>query len=472
MHADKDIVNRARSGTREPAAGSFAAWSVRGRVRLAPAFDLPMSVWREPLTWRRPVWLVVVTLVLLCYPNSSTTQTVSLARPTPGDAAAVLLMLVSGWQLLRPENLARLKSPWLLPPAGIALAASVSTLFAHDPVLAAAGLIRVLELFVLVPVATLLAVRDRRDMMIALVAVVGIALLEAAVGLYQALTGSGAGFGSADIRAVGTFGIGDQLAMAAFVAIGLMLCIAAAMTLHGRARGWSLIAAVFLVAALAASLSRGSMLSAGVAIVVMAAVAGFRRLFILLFVVAVCGILAFGVVGASNSVVAERFGTITSSGSAPDRSVHDRYDLWSAAVSMWHTAPVTGIGVKNFALFRDGEAPLSLSSGSDAASDGRYVRVQLLSPHDEYLLVLAEQGMLGFVALVGLGFAFVVGPLTRLRVAVDPQDRWICLALFGLGVRHLVDFAYGDVAGSDALLLAILFGLALRCAVGSRAELS
>jgi O-antigen ligase len=465
------VVKRAANGRGQRLVMPSDPWPVRSRWRIPSAFDLPMSAWREPLSWRRPVWLVVVTLLLLCYPNSSTTESVSLARPTPGDAAAVLLILVSGWQLLRPENLARLRTPWLLPPLGFALAASVSTLFSHDPVLSAAGLIRVLELFVLVPVAAFVAVRDRRDMMIALTAVIGMAVLEAAVGLYQFLTGSGAGFGAQDIRAVGTFGIGDQLAMAATSAIGMILCLAAAMIMHGRARFWSLVAAGFLVAALAASLSRGSLLAAGVATVVMATAAGFRRLFILLIVVAVGAILAFGVVGASNSVIAERFGTITSAGSTPDRSVHDRYDLWSAAVSMWQTSPVTGIGVKNFSLFRDGEAPLSLSSGSDAASDGRYVRVQLLSPHNEYLLILAEQGLLGFVALAGLGFVFVLGPLVRLRVATAPRDRWICLGLFGLGVRHLIDFAYGDVAGSSALLLAILFGLAMRCAAGSRAEL-
>lgn len=439
-------------------------------LEIPPAFGQPISAWSEPRGWRRPIWLVALVLVAISYPYSSNSAEVSLAKPTPADAAAVLLLAVVGWQLLSSEHLARLRSPWLLPPIAIAFAASISTLASHDPVLSVAGLVRVLELFVFVPVAVMLAIRDRQDMRIAMLGVVGVALFEGGIGLYQFATGSGAGFGNENIRAVGTYGPGDQLAMSTLVSVALLICVAAAFTLNGRARVYALVVGGVLLLALLASLSRGSLLSAGVAIFLMAAFAGFRRLFLLLFTVALAGILLLGVADTGNSVIAERYGTVVSTGNAPDRSVQDRYDLWGAAVSMWETSPVTGVGVKNFALFRDGEAPLAMSSGADAASGKDYVRVQLLSPHNEYLLILSEQGILGFVALLALMFVVVIGPLRRLPTSSRPMDRWIVLALVGIGIRDLVDFAYGDVAGPSALFTATLFGLALRVAAGAQAE--
>jgi O-antigen ligase len=444
-------------------------WRRSLRPVLRPSRPLPPD-WREAAFWKRPVWLVVLMLVLLCYPNSSTTDTVSLARPTPADAGAVLLILVVGFRVFSDEIMVRLRTGYLLPLIAVTAAAAISTLFSHDPVLSAAGFARVLELFVLVPAATFLAVRDRRDLVTVLGAVVGIAVFQGLVGLYQTVSGSGASFGSSDVRAVGTFGIGDQLAMATLVGCGLVLCVGAALTLPGRRRLVAAGGAAFLALPLAVSLSRGSVLAAGVATLAVAVVTGWRKLFALLITVAIVAIVVFGVVGAGGSVVGQRLVTIGSSGTAPDRSVQDRYDLWQAAERMWQLHPVTGVGVKNFVHFRDGEAPLDLSSGSDAASGGRFVRVQLLSPHNEYLLILSEQGLLGLAALLSYLFVLIVGPLRRLRGSVTPVDACIAVGFFGLGVRALVDFTYGDVAGSSALLLAVLFGLGIRCAQGNRGD--
>jgi O-antigen ligase len=370
-------------------------------------------------------------------------------------------------QVLRDESLARLRTPYMLPLVAIAVAAGISTAFSRDPILSLAGYARVLELFVLVPTATVLALRDRRDLLIVFWAVVGVTVFEGLVGVYQFLTGSGAGFGAANVRAVGTFGIGDQLAMATFVGVGLLLCLAAALTLPGRPRLLAAGVAVFLCLPLAVSLSRGSVVAVVVAGAVTSLVAGWRRAMAVLILVTIAGTITFGVLGLGRSVVGERLATIGTSSSAPDRSVQDRYDLWQAAGRMWQQNPVTGVGVKNFALYRDTQAPLDLSSGSDAVSGGRYVRVQLLSPHNEYLLILSEQGLLGVAALLSLLFMLVIGPLRRLLRSAEPLDRCLALGLLALGVRQLVDFIYGDVAGSSSLLLAVLFGLGIRVSQGA-----
>jgi O-antigen ligase len=456
------------TGTGTPTRTEYASepdqpWRLLLRPALRPSRPLPLT-WRDRGFWLRPVWLVVLLLVALCYPNKATTDTVALARPTPGDAAAVLLVAVLGLRLFTDEMVTRLRSPFLLPLPAIAVAAGISTVLAHDPVLALAGYVRVLEIFVVIPAATFLAVRDRLDLFVVFFGVIGVALFQGVLGLYQFVSGSGAGFGSADVRAVGTFGIGDQLAMAVFVGCGLLLCLSAALTLSGRWCVLATCATVFLCLPLAVSLSRGSVLSVAVAAAVATVAAGWRRAVAVAIAALVVGVLAFGILGVGGSVVGERLATIGSSGSAPDRSVQDRYDLWQAAQTMWKQNPVTGVGVKNFADFRDSQAPLDLSSGSDAVSGGRYVRVQLLSPHNEYLLILSEQGVLGIAALLSLLFVVIVGPLRRLLRGSDPVDRCLSLGLLALGVRTAVDSVYGDIAGSSALLLAVLFGISLRYA--------
>ena len=66
--------------------------------------------------------------------------------------------------------------------------------------------------------------------------------------------------------------------------------------------------------------------------------------------------------------------------------------------------PVTGVGLRHFPLFRDTYAPMSLSSGGDVldATQG-FRRVELLSPHNFYLLVLSELGIVGAMAFATCG---------------------------------------------------------------------
>src|SRR5207244_12287288 len=89
-----------------------------------------------------------------------------------------------------------------------------------------------------------------------------------------------------------------------------------------------------------------------------------------------------------------------------------RYGLWRAATGMWTDHPITGVGLKNFASFRDEYAPLSVSSGSDVADPvSGFQREPLLSPHNMYLLILSEQGLIGIsafaVPFAALGLAAV-----------------------------------------------------------------
>ena len=273
----------------------------------------------------------------------------------------------------------------------------VTTVASPDIASSLSGFVRDVQIFVLVPLAVVLLVRDRRDLGIVFGAVLGLGLGEALYGIWQAATGAGASIGGANVRAVGTFGAVDVMAMS--VVVGFALLVLTAFTLVAPRYGAAAVPVALaglgvLALALLLALSRGSWIALAAAVGLMLLV--FDRW--LAVKAAVCcaalGLVAFGVLGGG--AIAQRYASIAGSVSAPDQSVSDRYDLWAAAGRIWADHPVAGVGVKNFPAYRDTYAGIELSSGSETDDPvNGYTRQPLLSPHDEYLLILSEQGALG-----------------------------------------------------------------------------
>jgi O-antigen ligase len=169
----------------------------------------------------------------------------------------------------------------------------------------------------------------------------------------------------------------------------------------------------------------------------------------------------------------ERVGSITRVADAPDQSVTDRYTMWAAATGMWRERPLTGVGLKGFPEHRDAHASLALSSGSETDGAGAgYRRQPLLSPHNMYLLVLAEQGLIGLLALAGSWLALLVLGLRGLRRARRERGSVpdCAFVVCGLLVWQLTDFAYADIGGPSTVLTAVCFGLAAWWALGSAAR--
>jgi O-antigen ligase len=408
---------------------------------------------------RSPLVLVILVLVAICWPSNKASTEISLARPTPADVAAVALIGYLLRRLLRPHGPGQLRTGWLAPAAAVTATAGASVFVAAAPGLALAGYVRFLEIFVLVPVAVAVTVRRLADAVVLVTAILAVGALQAVVGMTQFLTGTGAGFGTADVRAVGTFGAGDPLAMGDVTAIAAMILVAALVSYRGPVR---LAAAAGLppaVVALAMSLTRGAMLAFAVSLVVVAAASGWQHLLGLTLVAAVMAGLTLGLTGVG-STVGDRLATIAAAGSAPDQSVQDRYDLWGLALHVWRDHPVRGVGIKNFAGYRDTYAPLGLSSGGDVASERQYVRVQLLSPHNEYLLILSEQGLPGLVGYLSLLVAVLAAP-TRLRRRPEPTARFAGLAMLGAAVQLCMVTIYGELGGPSALLDSVCIGLCL-----------
>ncbi|CAM5717106.1 Membrane protein OS=Streptomyces fumanus OX=67302 GN=GCM10018772_05870 PE=4 SV=1 [Streptomyces fumanus] len=379
----------------------------------------------------------------------------------PADAASAVLVLWCAVRLLRERRrpLPRRAALVLgLPVLGLAAAAAG----APAPGDGLLGFVRYLQVFVLVPAAVLLLVRDRRDVRLVAWALTGLALWQGAVGTHQYVTGTGASYQGEPVRAVGTFGPQDVMGMATVVSVGLVCAAGLALGRSApRERAVAAGCATALTVPLALSFSRGAWIATAVACALLLALSGARRALAVGAAVTAAGVVLVGGLGLGTAMLQERVGSITRVADAPDRSVTDRYTMWAAAVGMWRERPLTGVGLKGFPEHRDAHASVALSSGSDTEGAGAAFRRQpLLSPHNMYLLVLAEQGLLGLLALAGSWAALLVCALRRAALAGSGPIG--C----GLLVWHLVDFAYGDIGGPSTVLTAVCLGLAARCAVG------
>ncbi|MFE6172311.1 O-antigen ligase family protein [Streptomyces sp. NPDC056464] len=412
------------------------------------------SVLPRPVLPFLPVLPVVAVVVLLGLPVAPD------SAASPADAASGLLVLCAlGHAVLRARRPLTRTALMVfgLPVVGIAVAAA-GAMTAGDAI---TGLARYVQVFVLVPVAVLLLVRDRRDIRPVLWSLVGLALWQGAIGVKQYLTATGASYQGANIRAVGTFGPSDVMGMANVVALGIVA--ATGLALGARERRQRVVAALCALALLlplALSFSRGAWIATAVACGAQLLLAGLRGAAKVFAAAAAVTVVLVGGFGVGATALEERLTSITQVTDAPDQSVIDRYTMWAAAADMWHEHPVSGVGLKAYPAHRDGHASLALSSGSDTGGAGQAFRRQpLLSPHNMYLLVLSEQGLLGLLTVVGSWLALLLLALRRMR-RTGGRLRAVGLPVCGLLLWQLVNFAYADIGGPSTIITAVCFGLA------------
>ncbi|MFF9600907.1 O-antigen ligase family protein [Streptomyces sp. NPDC014684] len=405
-----------------------------------------------------PALSVVAVVALLALPGRAG----GAGGAGPADAMSAVVVAHCAVRLLRERRrpLSRTAAVILgLPVAGLAVAA----MGAVSPAAGVAGLGRYLQIFVLVPAAVLLLVRDRRDFRLVAWSLVALALWQGILGVHQYVTGTGASYEGEDVRAVGTFGASDVMGMATVVSFGLICAVGLALGRAPVRERWAAAAcALALLPPLALSFSRGAWIATVVTVAVQLALAGPRRALRVGAAAVAAGVVLVGGFGLGTAMLQERFDSITQVADAPDQSVTDRYTMWAAATDMWREHPLTGVGLKGFPEYRDGHASLALSSGSDTAGAGSaFHRQALLSPHNMYLLVLGEQGLLGLLGLAGGWLALLVCGLRNLwRTRRSRGGRECALIACGLLVWQLVDFAYADIGGPSTVLTAVCLGLA------------
>ncbi|WTK04103.1 O-antigen ligase family protein [Streptomyces niveus] len=418
-----------------------------------------------------PLLPVLAVVALLAVPVTGPAGDGSAGSGTVADAASALLVVFCLVRVLRERARPLTRTAALvlgLPVFGVCVAAITS----YDPVSSLPGVARYLQIFVLVPGALLLLIRDRRDFRLVAWSMVALALVQGLIGVVQYLTGTGASYMGEDVRAVGTFGPTDVMGMATVVSYGLVTAVGLALGARPgsgrRQRAAALGCAALLFLPLVLSFSRGAWIATVVAVTLQLALSGLRRAARVALVAAALGVVLVGGLGIGTQMVSERLGSITEVTEAPDRSVTDRYTMWAAAAGMWRTDPVTGVGLKGFPAYRDSHSSIALSSGSDTAGAGMgFQRQPLLSPHNMYLLILSEQGLLGLLALAGSWAALLVLALRRLPGARRGR-RGVDCALVGAGllIWQLVDFGYADIGGPSTVLTAVMLGLAAWWALG------
>ncbi|MFJ6655891.1 O-antigen ligase family protein [Streptomyces sp. NPDC091377] len=380
----------------------------------------------------------------------------------PADVVSALVVGHCALRLLRQRRrpLSRTAAVVLgLPVVGLAVAAAG----ASSATAGLSGLGRYLQIFVLVPAAVALLIRDRADVRVLAWAFVALAGWEGAVGVHQYVTGTGASYQGRLIRAVGTFGAQDVMGMASVVSLGLVCAVGLALG-RGPLRHRLLAAgcALALLLPLALSFSRGAWIATAIACAAQLVLGGLRRALKVAAVAVAAGMVLVGGFGVGSALLQERVGSITRVADAPDQSVTDRYAMWAAAGGMWRDHPVTGVGLKGFPEHRDAHAPLALSAASDTEGGGEAFRRQpLLSPHNMYLLVLSEQGLLGLLTLAGGWLALLALTLSALRRTRRRTGPGLDCALVatGLMVWQLTDFMYADIGGPSTVLTAVCLGL-------------
>lgn len=412
--------------------------------------------------WVRPAWAVVLTIVLVGIPYRSGAETQPGTHITLADIGAVVLV---GCTLLRllldRDDRKRLQSWVVLPLLLLAASLLLSTVFApvHSPL---SGAVRYFEIFVIVPFCAYLAVRDTEDEELVMRAVLGLGVFEGVIGVYQYFTGTGAGFGAKAVRAIGTFGAYDIIALSKVVGYSLIVAVAWAMSGDARRRRAGVLWAAFLVMPLAMSLSRGSWLGAILAISIMLLAWDLRRGLAILLV----GTLVFALGVASqgpNSTERKRLDTLVRAVSGtPDNSVKDRYELWAASIGIWEDHPFTGIGPKTFADYKSRYAGLGFNGNSDVSDSSGFRQVQLLTPHSLYMLLLAELGAIGAFAFLLFVFSVLLATLRSVRQgSAIPGRRSYALFALGAMLFFSITNIYGDLGGPTTVLDSVLVGLVM-----------
>jgi O-antigen ligase len=428
------------------------------------------------LGWRRPVWLIVLILLSMAVPGELSLPGSLAGSATAADAVSVFaVMVIVARAVLTPS---RSLSPVLAALLVACLVASACVTFvAPDAYTSLAGFARFTQMFVLVPLAAYLALEDESDQRIFVGALIAFAIGQSLLAVYQALTETGASIATtgeeSDVRGIGTFDASEVMALPIITTAAIMAALALALWGSGRARTLGLVSLLPLAAGQLASLSRGAWVAAAVGALLIALLKDLKRTAVAVGCIAIVGAAAAPFVLASSNVVSDRVESLVETPTNPDPSVRNRYGLWEASVGMWADHPLTGLGIKSFPTYRESYLPIKAVASSDVQDPGEGFRqIALESPHNLYLLFLAEQGLLGITAYGLLLAAVLIVGLQAVRswARGSPHGAYrpFAIAMVAWLVTFLVRSLYGDISSALAVFDAVMLGAAMRASFGLR----
>jgi O-antigen ligase len=366
--------------------------------------------------------------------------------------AVAFSVLLYGPLVSRAEREAA-HSPWLVASViafvGVAIAASIQALEPSQSVNKMVLLLTAAALFF----AVFQVCQERRQLVVVVAGAVMGLLLASLQGVVQHYTGQFGEFGfvsggSIVKRVQGSFGHPNQYG--GFVAVLLPLAVAMLFTKKApQALRWvSALAAALGVLALTFSYARGAIAAVVLGSIIWLAVVRPR----LAFVATVC--VAIAAIGLAPGALKQRFNAQGATSDVPLRA-----DIWQSALDIYSARPLLGVGVDNFSV-----AYTDLPSSATTASQRRLLhQTDLLTPphaQNLYLNVMAEEGIIGLVALLFLGGAAVAVVYRGSRVR-DPIGRAICIGVgAGIATLGVHSFLEAGLLGEVALPLFSLLAVA------------
>ncbi|MDE0300289.1 MAG: O-antigen ligase family protein [Candidatus Poribacteria bacterium] len=135
---------------------------------------------------------------------------------------------------------------------------------------------------------------------------------------------------------------------------------------------------------------------------------------------------------------------------------------WGQALLLFLESPIIGNGYGAFAILYE----------ADASLVGEYTAQFQLGAHSEYLQVLAELGIVGFVAWMWLVIAFFRYGFRALKHIDDGFYRSLIIGLLSAELSLLVHFAVNNLLNGDAIAIPfwLIYGLLPAVAIMAKRE--
>jgi O-antigen ligase len=347
----------------------------------------------------------------------------------------VSVVVVSAPRISRLLDFSVLGEPVIPLFAGYVLVTCGSLLVAVNVSAGFTDVFRTLATFLTLCLSCLLlpVVPRWQEQLLRLIVVAG--LVAVAVGCFEIVTKLGLGIHGRRAMEQITGLMSSVNLYAGILALILPWCLCGGVVLRGTWRGLAVVAAGSLLVMILLLQSRAAWLAvlagtASAVIVILLDAARFnlsRRARNGLATACLAGLVALagGIATApADNFFAQRFRSIFVDPANPGALPREggRLMIWGITSRMIADHPLTGVGAGNFTV------RLHEYFGDDDL-DFSNVHTNWVQPHNDFLWVFVEKGVLGIVLFVGCFVAAIASIRTILRSDAPPNDRWLTLAV-------------------------------------------
>jgi O-antigen ligase len=350
---------------------------------------------------------------------------------------AVLIIIFCGFVILK--NLEKFKHLPLLLPWGVFLGlTALSLLVSIERTGSLIELVRLLSIVMMFGAAYCL-VNNNKDLSLLIKAVISSALIPALLAIYQFATGTGITLAEEGIynRSYGTFSHPNILAF--YLLVPLSLCLLVFLISNKRKTSilWQGFLALTFFLAMVSTYTRGAWM--GFLLVV--SVLGLVRYRVFLVIAGIILVVAY----FTAEPVQNRLNEITRIN--PYGSIQWRFDLWQDSFGYGLNRPILGYGA---------------GAADEVILKNRGERFGSVQPHNDYLKIFLEEGLLGLIAYVLLIISLLSRLWKQYRKSNQPNMKILTFLILILCLSIFVTSAGDNVIRNTSMqwaLWALLGGL-------------